>query len=70
MPQSFARPWPGAGGEDRIGSQDQSRALAESGPGAASPAGTGVDGTIVAEGVTKQFEGGVLALDDVDLFAR
>ncbi len=50
--------------------KDQSRALAEPGPGAASPAGTGVDGTIVVDGATKEFEGGVLALDDVDLSAR
>jgi NitT/TauT family transport system ATP-binding protein len=63
-------PGPGVGGEDRIGSQDQSRALAEPGSGAASPAGTGVDGTIVVDGATKEFEGGVLALDDVDLSAR
>jgi NitT/TauT family transport system ATP-binding protein len=50
---------------------DDSRALAEPERGAgAPPAGGGADGTIVAEGVTKQFEGGVLALDDVDLFAR
>ena len=69
MPQSFARRLCRAQeAEDRIGLQDQSRALAQPGPGAASPAG--VDGTIVVDGATKEFEGGVLALDGVDLSAR
>ena len=57
------------GGE--FGLKDHSRALAEPGPGAGSPTGRrGGDGTIVVEGVTKEFEGGVLALDDVDLLAQ
>lgn len=52
--------------------QDDSRVLAHPGLGA-SPLGDPrdqVDGTIVAEGVTKEFEGGVVALDDVDLITR
>ena len=70
MPQSFARRREEARRE--IGSQDHSRALAEPGPPGPAPARAGgdADGTIVAERVRKEFEGGVLALDDVDLFAH
>ena len=51
---------------------EDSRAVAQPGLGAGpSPDPRDQDdGTILAEGVTKEFEGGVLALDDVDLSAR
>ncbi|MCD6013935.1 MAG: transporter related protein [Solirubrobacterales bacterium] len=51
--------------------QEDSRALAKPGLGGGpSAVGERGEGTILAENVTKEFEGGVRALDDVDLSAR
>jgi NitT/TauT family transport system ATP-binding protein len=68
LPQSFARGKTGEEATREIASQEHSRALAE--PGRSDSLPSEADGTIVVDGATKEFEGGVLALDDVDLSTR